>query len=309
VVVCPLAVGTSPSILLGVHLTFGSLCFIKSKSAIMKQLFSRFPFWSRIFLALGLGAAALVLSGSIYSLLPVKPYFPFVAEVLLLLITWLLLRTDRQKISSLGLDPSFRNIAYLFWGLGIGTLTFLTATWLRTLYTGEDWHLSSYVNTGSILRSLYYILPTVMVQELMFRGYLFTKTISRYGVVWTNVIFAIAFTLVHVIDYDVLQSLPRIVMLALIIPVGHLWFAAALLRSRTLLFPIGLHWGNNWAVQHLVGNTDNQQSILYLTDQKVFNTWLPFIIVLIIFNTFFLLVTWMIWKGKLSFGAKKAAVG
>jgi membrane protease YdiL (CAAX protease family) len=197
-------------------------------------------------------------------------------------------------------------MAYLFWGLLIGMATFLAATWLRTLYTGEAWHLSSFVNATALLKGLYYILPTVIVQELMFRGYLFTKSISRFGVVWTNVIFAVIFMLVHVIDRDVLQSIPRIVMLAIIIPVGHLWFATALLRSKTLLFPIGLHWGNNWAVQHLIGNTDSQQSLLYLTDQKVFNTWPPFIIVLIIFNAFFLLVTWMIWKGRFPSGVKKA---
>lgn len=264
----------------------------------MKQLFSRFPFWSRILLALVLGAGALVLSGTIYGLLPVKPYFPFVAEVLLLFITWLLLRSDGQNLSALGLTPSFRNMAYLFWGLGIGMATLLTATWLRTLYTGEVWHLSSYVNAAALLKSLYYMLPTVMVQELMFRGYLFTKTISRYGVVWTNVIFAIVFMLVHVIDHDVLQSIPRMVMLAVTIPVGHLWFAAAMLRSKTLLFPIGLHWGNNWAVHHLLGSADNQQSLLYLSEQKIFNTWPPLIFVLLLFNVFFLLVTWAIWKGK-----------
>lgn len=271
----------------------------------MKQLFSRFPFWSKIMLALVAGAGALALSGTIYSLFPIKPYFPFVAEVLLLFITWLLLRSDGQHLSDLGLTPSFRNLAYLFWGLGIGIACLLGATWLRTLYTGEVWHLSNHVNATTLFKGLYYILPTVMVQELVFRGYLFTKTISRYGVVAANIIFSIAFMLVHVIDSEVLQSLPRMIMLAVAIPVGHLWFAAAMLRSKTLLFPIGLHWGNNWAVQHLIGSTDNRQSLLYLTGQKVFNTWLPFIFMLLLFNVFFLLVTWAIWKGKLTPGKRR----
>lgn len=257
-----------------------------------------------------LGAGALVLSGVIYGFLPIKPYFPFVAEGLLLFVTWLLLRSDGQHLSALGLTPTFRNFAYLFWGLGVGVICLLAATWLRTLFTGEAWHLSSHVDATALLKGLYYIMPTVMVQELMFRGYLFTKAISRYGVVWTNVIFAIAFMLVHVIDADVMRSLPQMIVLIVTIPLGHLWFASGMLRSRTLLFPIGLHWGNNWAVQHLFGNTDNQQSLLYLTEQKVFNTWPPFIFVLLIFNGFFLLVTWIIWKGKLPFGWQKAvAVG
>jgi membrane protease YdiL (CAAX protease family) len=142
------------------------------------------------------------------------------------------------------------------------------------------------------------MLPTVMVQELMFRGYLFTKTISRYGIVWTNVIFSIVFMLVHVIDRDVLQNPAQVVILAITIPVGHLWFAAALLRSKTILFPIGLHWGNNWAVHHVMGMHGKQPAVFYFTGEQVHNTWTNLFIVLFIFNAFFLLVTWAIWKGK-----------
>lgn len=274
----------------------------------MKQIIHRFPFWSRILLALVLGCVSLFLSGTIYGLGPIKPYFPFVAEVLLILATWLLYCTDGQNLSALGLHPSLRNIGYLFGGLALGAATLMAATWLRTLYTGEVWHLSPYIDTKAIIKGLYYILPTVIVQELMFRGYLFTKTISRYGVVWANVLFSIIFMLVHVVDRDVLQNPVQVVVLAITIPVGHLWFAAALLRSKTLFFPIGLHWGNNWAVQYLAGMKGDPASVFHLTDQKVFTTWTPFIIVLIIFNIFFLLVTWAIWKGKLPFKMKKASI-
>ena len=274
----------------------------------MKQLILRFPFWSRIFLAFLLGAVALFLSGFVYGLLPIKPYFPFVAEVLMILFTWLLYRTDGQNLSALGLNPSWRNSSYLFGGLALGVTTLVAATWLRTLYTGETWHISPLADPKAMMKGLYYILPTVAVQELMFRGYLFTKAISRYGVLWANVIFSIIFMLVHVVDRDVLQNPAHVVMLAITIPVGHLWFAAALLRSKTLFFPIGLHWGNNWAVQYLVGMSGSKQALFQVTNGTVFTTWLPLIIVLIIFNVFFLLVTWAIWKGRLPFGIKKATM-
>ena len=199
------------------------------------------------------------------------------------------------------MNPSARNFGYLILGLVIGVAAMLAVTWLRTLYTGEVWHVSSAIDGSGLAKSLYYILPTVMVQEIMFRGYPFTRTISKYGVVKANVIFAFLFMLVHVLDRDVLQNPAQVIMLAITIPVGHLWFATALLRSKTLLFPIGLHWGNNWAVTHLAGTTDNSQSLFYLTGQQVYQTWPPFIIMLLIFNAFFLLVTLAIWKWRLPF--------
>lgn len=59
------------------------------------------------------------------------------------------------------------------------------------------------------------------------------------------------------------------------------------------------------SVQHLLGSADNPQSLLYLTDQKVFNTWPPFLFVLLIFNLFFFLVTLAIWKGKFTPGKRR----
>jgi membrane protease YdiL (CAAX protease family) len=264
----------------------------------MKKIIHHFPFVSRIVLAIVLGFAAVVLSGFIYDVIPIKPYFPFVGEALLIFVTWILYKTDKENLHTIGLNPTLKNVTFLFIGLAIGVASLFLATWIRTLYTGEVWHASSSVDAKALMKSLYYILPTVMVQELMFRGYLFTKTISKLGIVKANLIFSILFMLVHVLDENVLQQPSQIIFLAVSIPVGHLWFAVALQRSKTLFFPIGLHWGNNWAVVHLAGMADNQQTIFYLTNQKIFTTWPPFIILLLLFNIFFLLVTFAIWKWK-----------
>jgi hypothetical protein len=103
---------------------------------------------------------------------------------------------------------------------------------------------------------------------------------------------------VHVLDRDVLQNPAQLIMLAICIPIGHLWFATSLLRTRTILFPIGLHWGNNWASIHLFGNTNSGHTFFYFPNQKMMTTWPSFVIVLLIFNLFFLLVTYLTWKAK-----------
>ncbi|HEX8316036.1 MAG TPA: CPBP family intramembrane glutamic endopeptidase [Flavisolibacter sp.] len=273
----------------------------------MKKIIYRFPFLSRILLAIILGCIALMLGGFVYSVFPIRPWFPFAGEAFLLLFTLVLYRTEKHDLPPLGLRPSLKNIAYLFCGLVIAIAALLGATWLRTLYSGEVWHLSPNIDMTAMAKSLYYVLPSVIVQELMFRGYLFTKTISRLGIVKTNIIFAVLFALVHVVDRDVIQNPPKIIMLGICTAVGHLWFATALLRSKTILFPIGLHLGNNWAVMHLAGMSDNNQSIFYLTDQKAYTTWMSFIILLLIFNVFFLLVTWLTWKSRWPFRAENIA--
>jgi membrane protease YdiL (CAAX protease family) len=267
------------------------------KTFFMKKWIQKFPVLSRFVLALLLGGAAIVTSGFVYGHTPIQRYFPFVDVLLLIGATWVLYRTDKQSLKTIGLNLSLRNTGFLFLGLLVGIVAVAGSHGLRSLYTGEAWHLGTAIDGIALLKSLYFVLPTAAVQELMFRGYPFTKAISKWGVTKTNILFAILFMLVHVVDRDVMQSIPRMIFLAVIIPVGHLYFATGLLRSGTLLLPIGLHWGNNWAEHHLFGEADNGQALIY-TSTKVINTWPPFIILLLISTVFFLLVTWAIWKWR-----------
>jgi hypothetical protein len=60
-------------------------------------------------------------------------------------------------------------------------------------------------------------------------------------------------------------------------------------------------------VTHLAGTADNPHNIFYLTNQKVYTTWPSFVVMLLLFNGFFLLVIWATWKGRLSFAVKRTA--
>jgi len=258
----------------------------------MKRLYLKFPTTARFLLAILLGSFALVLTGLLYKLLPI----PFIDVILLTIATWILYRTDGKSLKVLGLNITTRHFFFLILGLVIGVVALGLETLLRTIYTGEHWNINSSLNQLALWKTLYFILPSVVVQELVFRGYLFTKTIEVSNVVTANVIFSILFMLVHVLNKDALQNTGQLIFLAISIPVGHLLFATALLKSKTLYFPIGLHWGNNWASFCLIGYGKSENVIFPITNQQVFTSWVPFIIMLVIFNVFFLLVTLAIWK-------------
>jgi len=258
----------------------------------MRQLYLKFPTTARFLLAILLGTSALVLTGIFHKLLPI----PFIDVTLLTIATWILYRLDGKSLKALGLNITTRHFFFLILGLVIGVVALGFETFLRTIYTGEHWNINSSVNQLALWKTLYFILPSVVVQELMFRGYLFTKTIEVTNIVTANVIFSILFMLIHVLDKDALQNTGQLIFLAVSIPVGHLLFATALLKSKTLYFPIGLHWGNNWASFCLIGYGKNENVIFPITNQQVFTSWVPFIIMLVIYNVVFLLVTFVIWK-------------
>jgi membrane protease YdiL (CAAX protease family) len=258
----------------------------------MKRLYARFPTASRFLLAILLGASALVLTGVISKYLPI----PFIDVTLLVTVTWFLHRTEGKSIKAIGLNITAKHLLFLVLGLLIGITALGLENFLRSIYTGEHWNISSSIDQLALWKTLYFILPSVIVQELVFRGYLFVKTIEVTNVAIANVIFGILFMLVHVLDRDVMQNTGQLIFLIVAIPIGHLLFATAMLRSKTLYFPIGLHWGNNWASSCLIGYGKNENTVFNINNPYVFQSWKSFIILLVIFNVFFLLVTFVIWK-------------
>jgi membrane protease YdiL (CAAX protease family) len=261
----------------------------------MKALFNKYPISSRFILAIVLFALALVVSSLIDGPF-LKQYFPYTSAILLAIVTWLLFKTDKKSLTAIGLDVSVKNISFLLLGLLIGAIALLGVKYARALYTGESFVIAESINYSTILYALYFILPTVAVEEFLFRGYLFKKTIEISNVIVANIIFSVLFMLIHVLDENVIHNKGMMVFLIISIPVGHLLFATALLKSKTLFFPIGLHLGNNWATRHLITNSNDGDSILYTINNTTFDTWPSFIGFILIFNGVFLLVTFLIWK-------------
>ncbi|WP_296382332.1 CPBP family intramembrane glutamic endopeptidase [Winogradskyella sp.] len=262
----------------------------------MKTLLSKYPTLVRFVLTILLFGLALFLSGLIDTPF-LKRYFPFTSVILLIIATWVLFKTDKKSLKDIGLNLSLRNISFLPLGILLGAVAFLLVKYCRALYTGETFEITtSDVNYSVILYGFYAILPQVTIEEFLFRGYAFKKTTEVSNVVIANIIFATLFMLVHILDREVIQNKAMVLFLAITIPIGHLLFATALLKSKTLFFPIGIHLGNNWATLHLITNHNNGNSFFYIPESTTFETWTPFIIVIVIWNAFYLLLTYVIWK-------------
>lgn len=261
----------------------------------MKAFIKKHPIIYRFALAILLFGSALFLSGLINKG-TIKQYFPYSATIFLLIATWILFKSDKESLNSIGLNFKRKNLAFLPLGIFIGAVAFLIAKYLRAIYSGEVFNISDSLNYQNILLGFYIMLPMVAVEEFLFRGYLFKKTIEISSIIKANIIFSILFMFVHVFDNGVINNIPMIIFTVITIPIGHLLFATALLKSKSLFFPIGIHLGNNWATNHLITTNNDGNSFLFITEQATFETWTSFIIFILLWNSFFLLVTFIIWK-------------
>lgn len=263
----------------------------------MKNLIKKHPILSKYIFAILILFIALFISG-ILNKGVIKQYFPYSSAICLLIATWVLLKSDNKNLSNYGIDFKTKNLKLFPLGILIGALVFLIAKYLRSLCFGETLNLSSTFNYKNILNGFYIMLPMVAVEEFLFRGYLFKKTIEISNVIKANIVFSILFMLVHVFDSGIIHSIPMIIFTVITIPIGHLLFATAFLKSKSLYFPIGIHLGNNWGTNHLVNNLNDGNSFLFVTNTARFDTWSSFITFILLWNVFYLIVIYIILKWK-----------
>lgn len=87
-----------------------------------------------------------------------------------------------------------------------------------------------------------------LAEEALFRGYPL-QTLTRAKLVWLGVLLtSVPFALGHLANPNVVAGFTFVNT-----SLAGVWLALAYLRTRSLWFPLGVHWGWNWALGSLFG--------------------------------------------------------
>ena len=253
-------------------------------------MIKKYPTTARFILAAILFALAIFLS----DLLGKQIHFPYWGTILFVLVTWILYKTDNKTLQDIGLNLRIRNISFLVFGLFLGILGFAIATWSRTLYTGENWHLNQTIDWIRLAKGLWIVLPTVATQQILFRGYLYKKTLEKSNLLIANLIGGAAFVSYH----DIWGNLYYVPFMVISLFLAHYMFASALLKSATLYFPIGIHLAHNWSTEYFAGYKPTDKAIFYLTDQQMFSSFQSSLIFWFTYNLGFILLAVIFWRWK-----------
>jgi len=134
--------------------------------------------------------------------------------------------------------------------LALGTLVGLVwfGLLMAMLYAGGHYKINGFSFPNRLLSAVIFALGTAIWEEVTFRGLLFRITEQTFGT-WVGVaVSAVAFGALHGLNPN--ASLAASV--AIILESGIL-LAAAYFATRTLWFPIGLHFGWNFAEDFIFG--------------------------------------------------------
>jgi membrane protease YdiL (CAAX protease family) len=187
--------------------------------------------------------------------------FPFVGLILVVLANWALYKTENKNLDDLGFNFKMQNLKYLPIGLILGILAVLVGYYLKSFLTNNKIIVQQEIDFGDLAKQLYWILPTAAVQEFICRSYGYKKLISTYNLKIANLVVVIIFVSMHnIFNIGIFGALFYSISLI----IGHYVFANALLRSGTIYFAIGIHWGSNIANNHLFTENQLSTSILFL---------------------------------------------
>jgi len=139
----------------------------------------------------------------------------------------------------------------LWVGSLIGTGSLALAALIAFAVGGVRFTISGREIYGGVLQTVFstafLFLIAALAEESLFRGYPL-QTLSRAGLVWLAVLLtSVPFAIIH------LQNPSATAFSSINTGLAGVWLAAAYLRTRSLWFPLGVHWAWNWAQGSILG--------------------------------------------------------
>jgi membrane protease YdiL (CAAX protease family) len=146
----------------------------------MKKSFSTTQVAKIVFLFISFVLTTFILGGFILNgLLRVTSQIANVIVIIaILLITWQAYKKEGKNLSELGLNPRVRNFGFGLLGLLIGGIFVIPLVYTIAFIKGYPVVFNQTFNGAYVLSGLWLLLPTVMLEELAFRGICFKKTVE-----------------------------------------------------------------------------------------------------------------------------------
>lgn len=171
--------------------------------------------------------------------------------VLLLLATWGVLRLRRERLAHVGLRMDGRWMGEFLGGSIAGIAMLLSVVALMAVGGVLRLELDPARSLAAIALGFNAFLWAALLEELLFRGFVFQRVVDGLGVWPAQLGFAALFAAGHWSNPG-MEGVARIVG-TIDIAVVSILLGLAYLRTRSLALPFGLHLGWNWMQGSVLG--------------------------------------------------------
>ena len=169
---------------------------------------------------------------------------------LVLLISWVFVRLEREPFQSLGWKLNGRWGLELLLGtlLGVGLIGLAA---LGSMASGAVSLVRSGQGAGAMLSGAVFFLAVALFEEAAFRGYLFQRMTRGTGFAIAQLIMALFFGLAHWGNPGMHGA--TLLWATLDISLASVLLGLCWRRTNSLALPVGVHLGWNWAQGSLLG--------------------------------------------------------
>ncbi|NMM47710.1 CPBP family intramembrane glutamic endopeptidase [Marinigracilibium pacificum] len=166
-----------------------------------------------------------------------------------LILSWAILYLfERKSILSLGFTPVSKRLLQFITGFFISFTLCAIVQIIEISLRNQDILIADSSNLGNLSSMAFWDLKSVVTEELIFRGAILLVIIERFGKNAGIALSAISFGVYHWFSYGIIGNvIPMIVIFIGTALMGLAW-ALAFYKSKSILLPIGLHFGWNFTL-------------------------------------------------------------
>jgi uncharacterized protein len=167
-------------------------------------------------------------------------------SLILVVANWVALRREGESLADVGLTLDARRAREFALGFLVSAGLFAAVPLARAIAVGATWELRGRDGLQAAIVGLPVAFLLMFPEELIFRGYAFRRLIDVCGTRAAVVASALLFGVYHLAQsgfgYRGIGAFWVVAMPAL----GGILFGLAMVRTRGLALPVGLHLGGNW---------------------------------------------------------------
>jgi membrane protease YdiL (CAAX protease family) len=164
--------------------------------------------------------------------------------VFVLLVTWACLRLRRQSLADVGLRTDSRWWRQVSAGLAFGSVQMLVVAGLICLAGGVRFSLDPAGGIAAIALGAWMFAWAALLEEVLFRGFLFQRLVDGLGPPAALCLMAAAFALAHWGNPGMQGATELWASIDLVL--AGMLLGLAYLRTGSLALPLGIHFGWNW---------------------------------------------------------------
>ncbi|WP_343558642.1 CPBP family intramembrane glutamic endopeptidase [Sphingobacterium sp.] len=166
--------------------------------------------------------------------------------IIMLIVSWILLWIfERKNLSMLGFAPSKSRLKDFSVGFFMAALLCAMYHFLKVVPVDNYWVVNPKLSAPNLINSTWWILKSVLFEELLFRGALLYIAVKKLGSKWGCLFSAAAFGIYHWFSYGAFGNPVQMLMILLMTGLFGWLLAKAYNVTKSLYLPIAFHLGWN----------------------------------------------------------------